>query len=355
MAESDPDLAAQLLAAFSAPTGALLPGSELSSLSYEGWQWAGSDGADLLSEQKTEQNAEPASGQTSQEHSHQEPPAQEPLPQATSAQEPLPQANSAQGPLPQEPPVQEHLPQESLPQEPSPQEPLPQEPLPQEPFPREALPQETPTQDPARQEALPQYTLPLEQGQREHLPQEHLEQPSTAPEPPPSPQKRARSRTPPTDNHGDLAEKRLKTDHHDLEHRDVDLSAANWDISAMIQNALGSFDEQLGQPHSVQNHGTEAEPAPETSQARSHAPRKVEQKRMKFSSNPYYVMRTMSLPLLGSLVSKSQRLDQGFPVGLTNFWSRLSRHCSHSPNSPEKRPWHSWPTRNPSFAKLTIR
>lgn len=349
MAESDPDLAAQLLAAFSAPTGALLPGSELSSLSYEGWQWAGSDGADLLSEQKTEQNAEPAPGQTSQEHLPQEPLSQEHSHQDPPSQEPLPQTNSAQEPLPQETPVQEHLPQESLPQEPSPQEPLPQA-----PFPREALPQETPTQDPARQEALPQYTLSREQGQQD-LQHEHLEQAPTAPEPPPSPQKRARSRTPSAENHGDLAEKRLKTDHHDLEHRDVDLSAANWDISAMIQNALGSFDEQLGQPHAVQNHGTEDDPAPETSQARSHAPRKVEQKRMKFSSNPYYVMRTMSLPLLGSLVSKSQRLDQGFPVGLTKFWSRLSKHCSHSPNSPEKRPWHSWLTRNPSSAKLTIR
>ena len=96
----------------------------------------------------------------------------------------------------------------------------------------------------------------------------------------------------------------------------MDLSAANWDISAMIQNALGSFDQQLNQPHSDQNDGAGVESAPEpTQQARQQAPRKVEQSRMHFSSNPYYVMRTMSLPLLGSLVSQSnypRTLDSGY-------------------------------------------
>ncbi|OIW27930.1 hypothetical protein CONLIGDRAFT_454628 [Coniochaeta ligniaria NRRL 30616] len=246
MADSDPDLAAQLLAAFSAPTGAL-PVSDLSSLSYEAWQWATCDGADLLSEQKPEPRAEPAPEQTSQEH--------------------------------------------------SPQDPVPQEHSQQEPATQDSLPQ-----DHVRQESLPQEKLPQEQLQQEPVQQEHLQQPPTAPEPPSSPQKRSRSRTPLADIHPSVAEKRLKTDHHDLEHRDVDLSAANWDISAMIQNALGSFDQQVNQPHSEQNHhGTGDEPAPEASHPRPQVPRKVEQKRMKFASNPYYVMRTMSLPLLGSL------------------------------------------------------
>ena len=108
-------------------------------------------------------------------------------------------------------------------------------------------------------------------------------------------------------NHEDTSEKRLKRDQHTLEHRDVDLSAANWDISAMIQNALGSFDEQVNHPHAEQNIGAGQQSALELPQGKPQAPKKVEQKRMKFASNPYYVMRTMSLPLLGSLVSKIPR------------------------------------------------
>lgn len=73
----------------------------------------------------------------------------------------------------------------------------------------------------------------------------------------------------------------------------------------MIQNALGSFDEQLNQTHTEEDHGevhglpTYPEPP------RPPVVKRIEQKRMTFASNPYYVMRTMSLPLLGSLVSRN--------------------------------------------------
>jgi hypothetical protein len=120
----------------------------------------------------------------------------------------------------------------------------------------------------------------------------------------PSPtQKRSRSRSPEAENHGSIAEKRLKTDHHELDHRDVDLSAANWDISAMIENALGSLDQQPHQPHTDHHHGTEHGLGQRLFDTKRQPLKKTEQKRMTFSSNPYYVMRTMSLPLLGSLVS----------------------------------------------------
>lgn len=284
MADSDPDLAAQLLAAFSAPTGAL-PVPDAPSLSYEGWQWPSCDGADLSPEQKPEPNSESAPEQTSQEQ---------------SSQDPVPQAHSQ--------------PEAAI------QEPLPQ--------------------DHVRQESLPQETSQQEPSQQEPQQQEHLQRPATTPEPPPSPQKRVRSqsRSPTTDNHGSVAEKRLKTDHHDLEHRDVDLSAANWDISAMIQNALGSFDEQLNHPQSGHNQVAGDEPTPVISQTRPQAPRKVEQKRMKFSSNPYYVMRTMSLPLLGSLVRKTQRRKHDTLLSLTGHLRRPFKHYWHSHSSPEKRP-----------------
>ncbi|KAB5585953.1 telomere repeat binding factor-domain-containing protein [Coniochaeta sp. 2T2.1] len=81
----------------------------------------------------------------------------------------------------------------------------------------------------------------------------------------------------------------------------------------MIQNALGSFDEQVNQPHDEQHNGAGQEPGTEPRQGRPQAPKKVEQKRMKFASNPYYVMRTMSLPLLGSLVSKCSFIQTSFP------------------------------------------
>lgn len=269
MADSDPDLAAQLLAAFSAPTGAL-PVPDLSPLSYEGWHWNSSEFADPLSERKTEPQPEPvpAPESTKQEHTPPELPPEQPLKQEPSEQKPSEQEASQQQ-------------QGTLQPESSERAAVPQEALPQETLPQQHLPQET---------------SPIEQ----------IPQPPTAPEPPSSPQKRSRSLSPRAENYGSIAEKRLKTDHHVLDHRDVDLSAANWDISAMIENALGSFDQQSHQPHTEHNRGAGDGSAPETSQAKSQAPRKVEQKRMKFSSNPYYVMRTMSLPLLGSLVSQCQ-------------------------------------------------
>ncbi|KAB5582614.1 telomere repeat binding factor-domain-containing protein [Coniochaeta sp. 2T2.1] len=57
----------------------------------------------------------------------------------------------------------------------------------------------------------------------------------------------------------------------------------------MIQNALGSFDEQVNQPHDEQHNGAGQEPGTEPRQGRPQAPKKVEQKRMKFASNPYYL------------------------------------------------------------------
>lgn len=136
-------------------------------------------------------------------------------------------------------------------------------------------------------------------------------------EPSASPSKRPR--TTELEDEG-CAEKRQRTeDHGQPENAGSNLSAPSWDVSAMIQNALGSFDHQLGGIDTTYNS------APQTTQPQTPAgtgaatatgaaapivtpptnstARKVEQRRMKFSSNPYYVMRTMSLPLLGSLVS----------------------------------------------------
>jgi hypothetical protein len=125
-----------------------------------------------------------------------------------------------------------------------------------------------------------------------------------------------RQRSPEQDGH--TVEKRFKADHDGqdgFDHHPIDFSAANWDISAMIQNALGSFDEQLhhsdhlehpgpiDHSHGEPSDGTKQEPAPEPVPHIPPMVKKMDQKHMKFSSNPYYMMRTMSLASLGSLVS----------------------------------------------------
>lgn len=139
--------------------------------------------------------------------------------------------------------------------------------------------------------------------------------------PPPSPVKR--QRTPEHD--GYTAQKRLKTDHDDYDdHHIVDPSAASWnpeDISAMLEIALQSedalrlhhsdhMDHSFASDQSNNNgeHGhqssqdiTSHAPVTATAPQVSNLAKKVEQKHMKFSSNPFYVMRTMSLASLGSL------------------------------------------------------
>lgn len=308
MADGDPDLAAKLLAAFSAPTGAL-PVPDLSSLSYEGWHWDSCDDADLISEQKVEPQTEtePAHGldSTKQEHTSPAPSPERPLGEGPSQPEPSQQARSEQ----QEGPGQRAASHQGS-------------------VPREVLPRETLSRGPSPQQ-------PVQQGNVQHEPSTQL---PSAPEPPPSPQKRSRSLNLETDKHESIAEKRLKMVHHDLEQRDVDLSAANWDISAMIENALGSFDQQSHQPHAEHSHHRGEGPASEPSQSKPQLPRKGEHKRMKFSSNPYYVMRTMSLPLLGSLVSQCPvSLNVSFSQA-DNSLFRPSKYCSRSLSSPAKSP-----------------
>lgn len=343
MADSDPELAAQLLAAFSAPapTGAL-PVSDLSSLSYEGWQWASSDSiADLLPEHKSEPQPDLGLGQVLHENIPQEPTPPEPPQQGPA---PLQEEPAAQQPL--EPQSVEQQPSETSEQWPVQQQSPHQEPSSQAPLYQAALaPSEQEALPPPQQEALPQPTLP----------HESLPQPPAVLETPPSPKKRSRSRSPEAQNHRGIAEKRLKTDHDELEHRAVDLNAASWDISAMIQNALGSFDEQVNQPPSNEHDGTVHGSVTEPTQARPQAPRKAEQKRMKFSSNPYYVMRTMSLPLLGSLVSQVPPALEHPVQELMRYAYRPFRYCSQYLSSPGKRHWHLWLTRSRNSAKPTIR
>lgn len=128
------------------------------------------------------------------------------------------------------------------------------------------------------------------------IPEPEVTEPTTSPS--------KRPRTAELDDEG-CAEKRQKTNDHGSPGNVLpDMGSTSWDISAMIQNALGSLDEQLHQPAVTADDGTKYNSTADTTHPQPTTARKVEQKRMMFSSNPYYVMRTMSLPLLGSLVSR---------------------------------------------------
>lgn len=106
----------------------------------------------------------------------------------------------------------------------------------------------------------------------------------------------AKRRVDPDPSGGEDSAKRQKTEHP------ADHGAPGLDVEAMLQNALASFDE-------INNPTTGPVPvetdAPAPSEARSRTatpgPNKVEEKIMKASSNSTYMIRSMSLPLLGNL------------------------------------------------------
>jgi hypothetical protein len=65
----------------------------------------------------------------------------------------------------------------------------------------------------------------------------------------------------------------------------------------MIQNALGTFDEQMNQPEDVAQEQAQPKPAI-----------KLNLERLDFANSPFYVVRAMSLPLLAGLVSITSTL-----------------------------------------------
>ncbi len=135
------------------------------------------------------------------------------------------------------------------------------------------------------------------------------EPPIPAPEIEPPPEFRSvpspkRQRTPVFNEEGDA--KRQKKLH----------DVPNIDMAMLLQNALGSFDEQLNPADAVDHalhlneevHDIASEPA-------TPVPAKPEPKLMKVSENPVFMMRSMSLPVLGNLaVQILLRLAQQSPA-----------------------------------------
>ncbi|KAK3314702.1 telomere repeat binding factor-domain-containing protein [Apodospora peruviana] len=98
--------------------------------------------------------------------------------------------------------------------------------------------------------------------------------------------------------------KRAKTDHTgdggqaaDEPHDDI----AGFDMAAMLENALGSFDGHFGLHEAPTGTGNAHEVRPHSSTTATPGPEKVENRFMKASSNSTYVMRSMSLPVLGNI------------------------------------------------------
>ncbi len=152
-----------------------------------------------------------------------------------------------------------------------------------------------------------------------------------------------RLRTPePGDENGD--EKRLKTEQ--------EASGPGLDFLEMLENALGSLDE----PQAPTSLAVDSHAGPAASATAPDAPMDVQiparryPKKMRFSQNPTYLVRSMGLPLLGSLVSTlsccTRRSQHPVRRALTRFRS-LFRYCTHCPNNHETRRLRPLPTPRP--------
>jgi protein TBF1 len=97
-----------------------------------------------------------------------------------------------------------------------------------------------------------------------------------------------------------LPEKRQKTEHGN-ESTQLSATAPSFDISAMLQTALGNLDEQqLGRSSPVDGEARSL-PRPAVSPITPPgANQRTLQNQVKFASNPLRMMRSMSLPMLGN-------------------------------------------------------
>ncbi len=84
--------------------------------------------------------------------------------------------------------------------------------------------------------------------------------------------------------------------------KEGDVGAAGFDIGAMLEDALGSIEPM--------NLADEEKPAVASRYPAANSvtgPGRRYQKKMRFSQNPAYLVRSMSLPLLGTLVRRIPR------------------------------------------------
>ena len=95
--------------------------------------------------------------------------------------------------------------------------------------------------------------------------------------------------------------KRQKTDQAAPKQDILMMAAPNLDLAAMLNNALADFDQHtIPEDHDILMQDVDLGP-PAAPASTSSELDKVENKIMKASSNPFYVMRSMSLPVLGNI------------------------------------------------------
>ncbi len=90
------------------------------------------------------------------------------------------------------------------------------------------------------------------------------------------------------------------TDSTDAKRQKTDHDAPSVDMAMLLESALGSFDEQLNPPTSTESIDVQVIPAVRSATA-TPAPAKPEPKLMRASDNPIFMLRSMSLPVLGNL------------------------------------------------------
>ncbi len=123
--------------------------------------------------------------------------------------------------------------------------------------------------------------------------------PVSAPQETPGPRSPKRPRS--SDGLDGANIKRQKTDQA-VPKQDISMMAApNLDLAAMLNNALADFDQHtIPEDHDMLMQDVDLAP-PAAPASTSSELEKVENKIMKASSNPFYVMRSMSLPVLGNI------------------------------------------------------
>ncbi len=126
----------------------------------------------------------------------------------------------------------------------------------------------------------------------------------------------------------------------------------SFDIGAMLENALGSYDKQMSQTPPVDDGATVAS----RELAADHTAATVARyrKKMRFSQNSAYLVRSMSLQLLGILVGCPLPSPSPSPgPSHANLCRRPSKYSTPCPKDPARRRSHPSPTGSRKLGRHT--
>ncbi|AEO61426.1 hypothetical protein MYCTH_2311569 [Thermothelomyces thermophilus ATCC 42464] len=133
-----------------------------------------------------------------------------------------------------------------------------------------------------------------------------VQQPSTVPPLPAAhdaPEPRSPKRPRSSDASGESSAKRQRTEQPPPKQDDA-TGGSNIDFAAMLNDALANFDQHAGSGDNdmvMQDAAALSQPATAAPASTASDHEKAESRIVKVSSNPFYVMRSMSLPVLGNI------------------------------------------------------